>query len=164
MFVAMCMSSYEGVKSSLFINLQDNLRSPLFLPPFSSHPLCSGVDLMILLFGFKGLNGAASCYNADLLIRYLLPRSQRSTDLWLLAVPGTCWRKGGCDFSVAATKLWNKLPVHVKTVPSLPVVHLILKVTFTPWIWTQFKSSIVWPPWSYFFYCIEFVLFSMKCI
>ena len=70
-------------------------------------------------FVFKALNGLAPSYISDLLIPHSAPRSLRSASQNLLCIPYTRQKtKGDRAFSVAAPKLWNSLPPHIKLSPT----------------------------------------------
>ncbi len=74
-------------------------------------PVASRIKFKIILLIFKALNGLAPYYLCNLLLPYSPPRSLRSTDSHLLAVPRyRLSSMGGRSFSVVTPKLWNSLP------------------------------------------------------
>lgn len=78
------------------------------------------IDFKILIFVFKALNGLAPQYITDLLTPYSAPRSLRSSAIQLLSVPYSRLKtKGDRAFSVAAPRLWNNLPSHIKSCPTI---------------------------------------------
>lgn len=77
--------------------------------------------LKIILYVFKALNRLAPSYFADLLITYAPPRSLRGADQQFLMFPKTRLKKRKDFALIVAPKLWNKLSLHVRLAPSLPV-------------------------------------------
>ncbi len=89
------------------------------------------VHFKILLFVFKSLNGLAPPYLSELLHPYAPARCLRSADQLLLEVPRSKRKlRGDKAFSVAAPKLWNGLPLHIRQAPSLSVFKTTLKTHF----------------------------------
>ena len=71
---------------------------------------------------YKAINNLAPSYITQLLVRYNPPRSLRSAGKYLLEVPRVRLKSyGDGDFSVAAPKLWNDLPLEIKLSPSVAV-------------------------------------------
>ena len=83
-------------------------------------PVHFRIHFKVILFVFKALNGLAPLYLAELIQPYTPNRSLRSADQQLLAVPRARLKgRGERAFAVAAPKLWNALPLHVRQAPSL---------------------------------------------
>ena len=83
-------------------------------------PVHFRIHFKVILFVFKALNGLAPLYLAELIQPYIPNRSLRSADQQLLAVPRARLKgRGERAFAVAAPKLWNALPLHVRQAPSL---------------------------------------------
>ena len=79
----------------------------------------------VLLLVYKALNGMAPLYITELLSHRTCSRSLRSTDQKLLAVPKSRLKTyGDRAFSVAAPKLWNELPLDLR---SLDTINLFKK-------------------------------------
>ena len=94
-------------------------------------PVHFRIHFKILLFVFKSFHGLAPPFISDLLKLYIPKRSLRSAGKLLLVVPRSkLVHRGDRAFSVAAPKLWNKLPFHIKSAPSLPVFKSRLKTLF----------------------------------
>ncbi len=94
-------------------------------------PVKFKVDFKILLFVYKALSGCAPSYISELLVLYCPARTFRSLSHLLLTVPWCRYKlKGGMDFSVAGPKLWNGLPYHVRSAPSLDIFKSRLKSYF----------------------------------
>ncbi len=73
-------------------------------------PVCFRINLKILLFVFKVLNGLAPQYILDLLHVYTPSRSLRYTDQPCLAVLKTRLKiRGDRTFSVITPELWDEL-------------------------------------------------------
>ena len=65
-------------------------------------------------------------YLSDLLVKYTLIRSLKSSDLLLLAVPKTKHRcRGDRAFAAVAPILWNSLSLHIKLSPSVAILNQI---------------------------------------
>uniref|UniRef100_A0A3Q3C7D3 Reverse transcriptase domain-containing protein n=1 Tax=Haplochromis burtoni TaxID=8153 RepID=A0A3Q3C7D3_HAPBU len=89
-------------------------------------PVHFRIHFKLLLFVFKCLSNAAPVYLSEL--PYIPSRSLRSADQLLLSVPRTNRKlRGDRAFAVAAPKLWNELPLHVRQAPSLSVFKSRLK-------------------------------------
>ncbi len=94
-------------------------------------PVHFRVHFKILLFVFKSLNGMAPSYLSELLHPYAPARSLRSADLLLLEVPRSKRKlRGDRAFSVAAPRLWNELPIHIRQASSLSIFKTRLKTHF----------------------------------
>ena len=74
-------------------------------------PVSQRIDYKILLITFKAIQEVAPQYICDLLKPYSVPRTLRSSEANLLAIPPTRTKTyGDRSFSAAAPTLWNKLP------------------------------------------------------
>uniref|UniRef100_A0A669DDM8 Reverse transcriptase domain-containing protein n=1 Tax=Oreochromis niloticus TaxID=8128 RepID=A0A669DDM8_ORENI len=91
-------------------------------------PVAFRIDFKILLLVFKVLNSTAPPYLAELLSIYCPRRSLRSADLMLLDVPRYRLKtRGERAFAVAAPRLWNSLPPHIRFSTSLGTFKTALK-------------------------------------
>ena len=100
----------------------------LFLLSSISCCLFFRIHFKIILFAFKALNGLAPPYLSELLHPYTHSRSLRSADQLLLTVPEAGLKlRGDRAFAVAAPKLWNGLPLHIRQASSLSHFKSILK-------------------------------------
>lgn len=94
-------------------------------------PIKFRVDFKILMFVYKALSGCAPKYICDLIVPYCPARSLRSSNHLLLKVSRSRYKlKGDRAFSVAGPKLWNALPYHVRSAPSLDIFKSTLKTHF----------------------------------
>jgi len=94
-------------------------------------PVNFRIQLKMLLFAYKALNGLAPPYLADLLKPYTPTRSLSSADRLLLVVPKSrLEQRGDRAFAVAAPKVWNELPLQVRLAPTLPVCKSRLNTHF----------------------------------
>ena len=83
-------------------------------------PIAQRIKYKILLLTFKSLHGIAPNYLAEILTPYQPSRSLRSFNSNLLLVPRTSTKLyGERAFSAAAPSLWNKLPLHIKSIKSV---------------------------------------------
>ncbi len=137
-----CNSLYVGINQSSLSRLQivQNAAARLLtgsrkrdhitriLSSLHWLPVRYRIDFKILLFVFKSLNGLAPPYLSDLLQSYSPSRSLRSADQKLLTVP---WAKrklwGDGAFSVMAPRLWNSLPLNIRTASTLGSFKSLLK-------------------------------------
>ena len=79
----------------------------------------------VLLLVYKALNGMAPWYITELLSYRTCSRTLRPTDQKLLTVPNSRLKTyGDRAFSVAAPKLWNELPLDLR---SLDTINLFKK-------------------------------------
>ncbi len=79
-------------------------------------PVKYRIDFKILLFVYKSLHNLAPQYLSDLLQPYTQSRVLRSADSALLQVPRARLKnRGDRAFSVVGPKLWNSLPIHIRT-------------------------------------------------
>ena len=90
-------------------------------------PMKYRIIFKVVLLTFKALHGVAPHYLKTLLQSYIPSRSLRSETGNLLIMP-KARRKLGChSFLVAAPKLWNKLPVNIRTTTSIVSFRSALK-------------------------------------
>ena len=83
-------------------------------------PVDHRIIFKVLLITFKIICGCAPSYLKDLLEPYIPRRSLRSATQGLLVAPKSSTRTyGDRAFSVAAPKLWNKLPTSLRTATSI---------------------------------------------
>ena len=86
------------------------------------------IDFKILLLTYKSLNDLAPPYLLDLLQPYESCRALRSENQMNLKVPKTRLKSyGDRAFSHAAPKLWNKLPLEIKSASTLELFKSKLK-------------------------------------
>ena len=91
-------------------------------------PVEQRINFKILLITYKALNGQAPSYISDLLSYYRPARLLRSSTQTLLRNP--CYNLKnyrGRSFAVAAPRLWNALPMAVKSSNSVDIFKRQLK-------------------------------------
>ena len=82
----------------------------------------------VLLISFKALHGQAPQYISELLHEYRPSRTLRSRSRNLLTVPRSYTvTYGDRSFSVAAAKLWNSIPDHIRRSETLAMFKSSLK-------------------------------------
>ena len=80
------------------------------------------------MFVFKALNGLAPPYLSELLTVREHGRALRSSNQLLLEVPRSKFKHwGDRAFSIAAPRLWNKLPCNLRTISDLGLFKSRLK-------------------------------------
>ena len=87
------------------------------------------IDYKILILTFKSLNGEGPAYLVDLLRYKQFTRNTRAAaDHLTLALPDTRLKTlGDRAFSFTAVKLWNSLPLNIRTSQSTSVFKANLK-------------------------------------
>ncbi len=91
-------------------------------------PVRFRIEYKLLVFVFKSLNGLAPTYIDALVKCHTSARSLRSSDQQLLTIPRARLKlKGDRAFSVAAPKLWNLLPVSIRSAQTISSFKLLLK-------------------------------------
>ena len=78
-------------------------------------PISSRIIFKLMLMVFNALNGKAPAYILDMLNIYKPSRNLRSGSKYLLQEPKCHRTWGDRSFSVAAPRLWNKLPIYIRT-------------------------------------------------
>ncbi len=83
-------------------------------------PVHFRIDFKIILIVFKTLHALAPLYLSNLLLLHNPSRSLRSSDQRLLTVHrARLTMRGDRDFSMIAPKLWNSLPLYIRTAKTL---------------------------------------------
>ena len=91
-------------------------------------PVSFRVHFKILLYVFKCLNGLAPEYLSEVLCLYAPVRALRSCDQLLLSCPRSRQKtRGDRAFAVAAPKLWNELPLSIRSAPTIVCFKSLLK-------------------------------------
>ena len=91
-------------------------------------PVKQRIQYKILITTYKALNNLAPPYLSDLLEPYVPLRPLRSGEANLLTVRKAKYRAwGDRAFHVSAPNLWNALPNHLRTAPSLASFKTTLK-------------------------------------
>lgn len=91
-------------------------------------PVAFRIDIKIVLFVFKALNGRAPQYLTELLCVHAPARSFRSSSQLPLVPPKTRLKtKGDRAFVAAAPHLWNNLPNHIHSAGSIEVFKSTFK-------------------------------------
>ena len=100
-------------------------------------PVKERADYKVLTILYKALHNMAPVYLSDLIIPYSAPRTLRSQSQCLLR-PQKCRNKYGArSFQYMAPKLWNELPLSLRSAPSFQVfkknlkTHLFRKAYFS---------------------------------
>ena len=91
-------------------------------------PIRSRINFKTLLIVYKSLHNLAPPYLSEILHQHAPSRALRSADLLLLEVPRARQKaRGDRAFSVAGPRLWNALPLHIRSAQSLAVFKSLLK-------------------------------------
>ena len=108
-------------RSSKYISITPTLKKLHWLP------VKYRIIFKVVLLTFKALHGLAPNYLRTLLQSYIPSRSLRSETGNVLIMP-KARRKLGCQsFAVAAPKLWNDLPMNIRTTTSIVSFRSSLK-------------------------------------
>ena len=115
------MAARVVTRSSKYSSITPTLKKLHWLP------VKYRIIFKVVLLTFKALHGSAPNYLRTLLQSYIPSRSLRSETGNLLIMP-KARRKLGCQsFAVAAPKLWNDLPVNIRTTTSIVSFRSSLK-------------------------------------
>ena len=91
-------------------------------------PVSKRIEFKVILITFKVLNGRSPKYLQELVSPYQPVRQLRSSNQGLLTVPSTRLTTfGDRAYSSYAPKLWNALPLHLRSITSLSVFKSKLK-------------------------------------
>ena len=83
-------------------------------------PVIFRIQFKIVLFVYKALNGLAPAYITELVQPHSAQRSLRSSNKGLLYVPHSRLKqRGDRAFAIAAPRLWNQLPLDIRSAPSI---------------------------------------------
>ena len=91
-------------------------------------PVRQRISFKVLVVAYQALYGTAPRYMADLLSWYQPTRSLRSSVALLLTAPQSCLRSfGDRSFQHAAPRLWNGLPISLRSANNLNSFKKALK-------------------------------------
>ncbi len=128
-------------------------------------PVRYRVNFKILLLVFKSLNGLAPAYQSDLLIEHRPLLSLRLSNQRLLCIPKSKLKcRGDRAFSVAAPRLWNALPLCIRSAPSLSVFKSMLKTYLFDLAFYQWVLFIVLFLFAIILYCLIWIVFIVQHI
>ena len=90
-------------------------------------PVAQRIVFKILLIVYKCINNVAPSYLSELLSNYVPTRTLRSGQMQLLqeTISKRSW--GDRSFAIAAPRLWNELPIHIKTAKTVTIFKKLLK-------------------------------------
>ena len=90
-------------------------------------PIDQRIKFKVALLVHKALNDLAPSYISDLLTPYTPSRCLRSSNQYLLSEHKSKLRYGDRAFQISAPKLWNSLPLDIRTEKSLNNFKKVLK-------------------------------------
>ena len=91
-------------------------------------PIHQLIHYKLLLLTFKALHNQAPPYLSNMLHPYIPPRPLRSSSAALLSTPSfSLISLGAQAFSCSAPRLWNSLPLHIRTLDSIDTFKSHLK-------------------------------------
>ena len=103
-----------------------------FLQEWHWLPVASRINFKVLLLMYKSLNSLAPAYLTDKIKRLQPLRSLRSCDGYKAIVPLVHKvRLGDRAFSIIGPKLWNSLPIVIRSAPSIRNFKSLLKTHFS---------------------------------
>ncbi len=106
-------------------------------------PVHFKIELKILLFVCKVMNGPAPSYLSDLLSLYSPGRGLRSSNQKLLLVPRSrLEKKGDQAFAIAGPKLWNSLPVSIRIIATDSLFKTRLKAYLFERVFNAFYTNM----------------------
>ena len=114
------LQSVQNAACKLVSGIKRYDRSPPPLAELHWLPVVQRVKFKILLLCYKCINNQGPAYLKELLVPYTPARSLRSASANLLEVPkSSTVTFGDRAFSIAAPRLWNQLPDHIKDCDSV---------------------------------------------
>ena len=90
-------------------------------------PIRHRINFKLIMLTWKALHDMAPNYLCELLLPYTPKRTLRSTDKLLLTTPRTLSSYGDRAFYAAAPKLWNTLPLELRSCTSIDTFKKSLK-------------------------------------
>jgi hypothetical protein len=93
-------------------------------------PVHHRLNFKIALLTYKILTFNQPSYLASLVNFNIAPRTLRSSDQHLLYLPRTCTVTGGRAFNLAAPKVWNSLPISIRSSSSIASFKQHLKTFY----------------------------------
>lgn len=90
-------------------------------------PVAQRIEFKVLIHVYRAVHGTAPSYICELVQQHEPGRALRSADSQLLRVPRTRHSWGDRAFCRAGPTIWNRLPLHIRTVPSLAAFKSRLK-------------------------------------
>ena len=117
---------YYAARLLTFHRKRDHITS--ILQDLHWLPVASRIDFKVFLFMYKSLNSLAPAYLTDKIKRLQPSRSFRSCDGYKAIVPRAYKvRLGDRAFSIIGPKLWNSLPIAIRSAPSISIFKSLLK-------------------------------------
>ena len=105
----------KAARIVLKVSRKSNIPSISLLKELQWLPIKYSIDFKILLLTYQCLHNQAPKYLSDLLQFRPTERHTRSASLRLLSVPKSRTKSfGDRSFAVAAPRLWNALPLHLR--------------------------------------------------
>jgi len=97
-------------------------------------PVESWIIYKLMLLTYKGTHGHLPTYLSDHLIPYVpgKPGLRSGDDKTRLDIPDTDYTHGDKAFSAIAPRLWNSLPVNIRSCPSITRFRKLLKTHLFP--------------------------------
>lgn len=121
----------RAARLCLGIRKFDRISNKTLLKTLHWLPVSFRIDFKICLLTFKCIHGLAPLYLSELINVRSIGRTMRSSGGLLLDVPMTRTKSWGeRAFSVAGPRLWNDLPLHLRSVESVDKFKAELKTHF----------------------------------
>ena len=106
----------QNAAARLIVGAAKNEHMSPILQQLHWLPVKFRIDFKILMLTYKALNNQAPDYISELLTLYKPSPALRSSSQMLLVVPKTKTKLyGDRSFAASAPKLWNALPVEIKS-------------------------------------------------
>ena len=90
-------------------------------------PVAKRIVFKLLLIVYKCTNNVAPTYLCELLSKYMPTRTLRSGNMELLQESRSNRTWGDRSFAIAAPRLWNELPLNIRTAKNVTVFKKLLK-------------------------------------
>ena len=116
------LQKIQNRAARLCLNVSRKSKIPSLMLLYKLHwlPVAFRIDFQILLLTYKCLNGMAPSYLSELLSFRSVGRTLRSSSQSLLSVPKSRTKSfGERAFSTIAPRLWNGLPLSLRSAESI---------------------------------------------
>ena len=127
-YLIKCLQSVQNAAARLVSGSKKQDHITPILHELHWLPVEKRITYKTLLITFKCLNNLVPSYLSDLIIQYKPTRTLRSSSKNLLVIPRTYTiRYGERAFCAVAPRLWNGLPLDIRSINSLELFKKKLK-------------------------------------
>ena len=107
-------------------------------------PVRHRISFKIATITFRVLQSQQPSYLSSLIPRYVPARALRSSSSFSICVPSRKTTMAASkSFSSVAPNIWNALPNHLSSIPTLPVLEELSNITFSPLLTLTVVENLV---------------------